>query len=113
MIVILMRYHGLTLQEAVDYVGNLCEETINAFIENKKRIPYWGPEIDDMVQIYVKGLQDWIVGYVCLCFRQYCQFLIGSFGRSLHWSFQTHRYFGSEGQNVKKHRIVKLLPLRD
>ena len=59
-----MRYHGLTLQEAVDYVGNLCEETINAFIENKKRIPYWGPEIDDMVQIYVKGLQDWIVGYV-------------------------------------------------
>ena len=65
MIVILMRYHGLTLQEAVDYVGNLCEETINAFIENKKRIPSWGPAIDDMVRIYVKGLQDWIVGYVC------------------------------------------------
>jgi len=64
MIVILMHYHGLTLQEAVDYVGSLCEETINAFIENKKRIPSWGKEIDDMVEKYVKGLQDWIVGFV-------------------------------------------------
>ena len=59
-----MHYHGLTLQEAVDYVGSLCEETINAFIENKKRIPSWGKEIDDMVEKYVKGLQDWIVGFV-------------------------------------------------
>ena len=64
MIVILMHFHGLTLQEAIDYVGNLCEETINAFIENKTRIPSWGKEIDDMVEKYVKGLQDWIVGFV-------------------------------------------------
>ena len=64
MIVILMRYHGLTLQEAVDYVGTLCSETIDAFVENKKRIPSWGAEIDTMVQKYVMGLQDWIVGYV-------------------------------------------------
>jgi hypothetical protein len=112
MIVILMRYHGLTLQEAVDYVGNLCSETINAFVENKKRIPSWGPAIDDMVQIYVKGLQDWIVGYVCSFFCYFVEVSDSSFDRSLHWSFQTHRYFGSEGQNVKKHRIVKLLPLR-
>lgn len=31
--------------------------------------------------------------------------------RSLHWSFQTHRYFGKEGLEVKKHRVVKLLPV--
>jgi hypothetical protein len=74
MIVILMHYHGLTLQEAVDYVGQLCEETINAFIENKKRLPSWGREIDDMVQIYVKGLQDWIVGYVCFLLSKFCKF---------------------------------------
>ncbi|KAJ3516644.1 hypothetical protein NLJ89_g985 [Agrocybe chaxingu] len=64
MIVILMEYHGHTLQSAVDYVGELCAQTIDTFCENKERLPSWGPEIDDMVARYVKGLQDWIVGQV-------------------------------------------------
>ncbi|KAF9556003.1 terpenoid synthase [Agrocybe pediades] len=93
MIVILMKYHGHTLQSAVDYVGNLCSQTIDTFIENKSNIPSWGPEVDDMVSSYIQGLQDWIVG-------------------SLHWSFQTHRYFGGKGMEVKRHRTVKLLPLK-
>ncbi|KAJ3512376.1 hypothetical protein NLJ89_g3557 [Agrocybe chaxingu] len=92
MIVILMQYHGHTLQSAVDYVGELCAQTIDTFCENKERLPSWGPEIDDMVARYVKGLQDWIVG-------------------SFHWSFQTQRYFGKDGLDIKKHRYVKLLPL--
>ncbi|PFH51684.1 hypothetical protein AMATHDRAFT_2790 [Amanita thiersii Skay4041] len=92
MIVILMRYHNHTLQSAVDYVGDLCSKTIDRFIEYQKKLPSWGPEVDDMVKRYVQGLQDWIVG-------------------SLHWSFQTTRYFGNEGQQVKQHRLVKLLPV--
>lgn len=92
MIVILMLYHGHTLQSAVDYVGDLCAQTIDTFCENKKKLPSWGPEVDEMVAKYVQGLQDWIVG-------------------SLHWSFQTHRYFGTKGLEVKAHRFVKLLPL--
>ena len=64
MICILMKYHGHTLQSAVDYVGQLCAQSIDAFSDNKKQIPSWGPEIDDMVARYVQGLQDWIVGYV-------------------------------------------------
>ncbi|EAU88892.1 hypothetical protein CC1G_12294 [Coprinopsis cinerea okayama7 len=90
MIIILMEHHGHTLQSAVDYVGSLCQQTINTFCENKQQLPSWGPEIDDMVAKYVQGLEDWIVG-------------------SLHWSFQTRRYFGDEGQEIKQHRLVKLL----
>ena len=30
---------------------------------------------------------------------------------SLHWSYQTHRYFGTNGMEVKRHRVVELLPL--
>ncbi|KAF8197508.1 isoprenoid synthase domain-containing protein, partial [Pholiota molesta] len=90
MIVILMEYHGLDLQGAVDYVGDLCAQTIDTFNENKANVPSWGPEVDDMVSRYIQGLQDWIVG-------------------SLHWSFQTHRYFGKEGLEVKRSRLVKLL----
>jgi alpha-muurolene/germacrene-A/gamma-muurolene synthase len=64
MIVILMEHHGMTLQQAVDYVGDLCKQTIDAFCQNKGNLPSWGPEIDDMVARYVQGLQDWIVGLV-------------------------------------------------
>ncbi|PPQ86910.1 hypothetical protein CVT25_009796 [Psilocybe cyanescens] len=93
MIIILMHHHAMSLQEAVDYVGDLCAQTIDTFCRNKERLPSWNPEIDDMVARYVQGLQDWIVG-------------------SLHWSFQTRRYFGEQGMEVKKHRVVKLLPLK-
>jgi alpha-muurolene/germacrene-A/gamma-muurolene synthase len=59
-----MKYHGHDLQSAVDHVGDLCAKTIDTFSANKEQIPSWDPEIDDMVARYVKGLQDWIVGYV-------------------------------------------------
>ena len=109
MICILMKYHGHTLQSAVDYVGDLCAQTIDAFSANKTQLPSWGPEIDDMVARYVQGLQDWIVGSVHLTSILYYAF--DNINRSLHWSFQTHRYFGSEGMEVKRHRVVQLLPL--
>jgi len=91
MIVILMNYHGHTLQSAIDFVGELCRQTIDAFVENRKLLPSWGPNIDNMVDGYVQGLQDWITG-------------------SLHWSFMTKRYFQERGAEVKRTRFVKLLP---
>ena len=95
MIVIFMEHYGYTLQEAVDHVGEMCRETIQTFVENQKRIPSFGDEkLDKDVAGYVEGLQNWIVG-------------------SLHWSFMTKRYFGTEGAEVKKHRWVKLLPKKD
>lgn len=33
--------------------------------------------------------------------------------RSLHWSFQTKRYFADGGAEVKKTRFVKLLPRQE
>ncbi|KAJ3796822.1 terpenoid synthase [Lentinula aff. detonsa] len=92
MIAILMKHHGYTLQRAVDHVGDLCHQTIVDFDASRMKIPCWGAEVDDMVQRYVQGLQDWIVG-------------------SLHWSFQTTRYFGTKGQEVKRHRCVELIPV--
>ncbi|KAJ7633070.1 terpenoid synthase [Roridomyces roridus] len=92
MIVILMKYHEHTLQSAVDYVGELCRETIVSFQRNRTLVPSWGPEIDSMVHRYIDGLESWIVG-------------------SLHWSFMTERYFGASGEDVKKNRLVVLLPV--
>ncbi|KAJ7685733.1 terpenoid synthase [Mycena polygramma] len=93
MIIILTKYHGHTIQTAVDYVGELCRLTIDTFMQDRASLPSWGPEVDGMVERYVQGLEAWIVG-------------------SLHWSFMTERYFGKSSTDVKRTRFVSLLPSR-
>ena len=92
MIVIMTRHHGMTLQEAVDFVGDLCKKSIDRFNEDRARLPSWSPETDAQVQVYVQGLADWISG-------------------SLYWSFESERYFGKKGRQIKKDRIVELAPV--
>jgi hypothetical protein len=91
MIPVIMNEQGCDLQSAVDMVGELCRQSIDRFNEDWNNLPSWGPEIDRQVQIYVQGLADWIVG-------------------SLVWSYESERYFGKQGLDVKKNRVVTLLP---
>ncbi|EKM77998.1 hypothetical protein AGABI1DRAFT_76352 [Agaricus bisporus var. burnettii JB137-S8] len=91
MITVVMNQYGFTLQQAVDFVGFKCKKSIENFEYDRNRLPSWGIEIDRMVEKYVDGLQNWIVG-------------------SLHWSFDTERYFSKDGHQIKKHRLVKLSP---
>jgi alpha-muurolene/germacrene-A/gamma-muurolene synthase len=91
MIPVVIRQQHLTVQQAVDFLGNLCEASITRFEMARVQLPSWGVEIDQMVAKYVGGLQDWIVG-------------------TLHWSFDTNRYFGDNGAQIKKDRTVYLLP---
>lgn len=91
LVIVVMNEQELSLQEAIDFVGDLCKSTMDTFEQVRHSLPSWGPEIDAQVQKYVGGLQDWIIG-------------------SLHWSFATPRYFGEKGQEVKNQLIVKISP---
>ncbi|TFK49130.1 terpenoid synthase [Heliocybe sulcata] len=91
MIVVVMQQKRMSLQDAVDFVGSMCRQSIDRFIDDRAQLPSWGPGIDDAVARYVQGLADWIVG-------------------SLHWSFDSGRYFGDKGKEIKASRIVELLP---
>ncbi|KAG2120310.1 isoprenoid synthase domain-containing protein [Suillus cothurnatus] len=93
LISMLMRERSLDLQGAVDYSGQMCKIAMQRFEDNRANLPSWGEEIDRQVAIYVQGLQDWIIA-------------------NLHWSFESTRYFGKDGQAVKRDGIVKLLPKR-
>ncbi|KAH7920229.1 terpenoid synthase, partial [Leucogyrophana mollusca] len=87
MITVIMHTLGYDLQSAVDFVGRLCKASIYRFNSGRAHIPSWGPDIDPQVETYVLGLQDWIVG-------------------SLHWSFETERYFGKRGGEIKDTREI-------
>lgn len=77
-----MKERNLDLQPAMDLAGELSLACITTFENNRKALPSWGNDIDRQVDLFVQGLQDWIIG-------------------SLHWSFDSRRYFGSEGAIVK------------
>lgn len=93
MVVVVMHELGLPMQEAIDFVGSLCMQTFERFVADKRRLPSWGTRIDKDVSVYVQGLEDWIAG-------------------NLHWTFETERYFGTTGLDVKAKRVVDLLPCR-
>lgn len=94
MIPVIMNERGLDLQAAVDFVGDMCKESIDRFTNYRDHLPSWSADMDEQVNIYIDGLADWIVG-------------------SLHWSFISERYFGTNGLHVKKTRVVKLIARRD
>ncbi|OSC97804.1 terpenoid synthase [Trametes coccinea BRFM310] len=93
MIVVVQTQQKLDLQSAIDYVGELCMGCVDRFQRLREQLPSWGPEIDEQVQVYVEGLGDWMIG-------------------NLVWSFETERYFGKTGPDVRKALSVALLPRR-
>ncbi|KAI6008809.1 isoprenoid synthase domain-containing protein [Pisolithus orientalis] len=93
LVMILMYEQGLDLQGAVDAAGAYWEAALQRFEDNFTILPTWGSPVDQNVAIYVQGLRDMVIG-------------------SLHWSFDAERYFGKQGQQIKKDRIVRLLPMK-
>jgi hypothetical protein len=57
-----MHHHDFTLQEAVNFVGDLCRTSILRFEADRSSLPSWGPDLDREVATYIDGLQNWIVG---------------------------------------------------
>lgn len=93
LVMILMYDQGLDLQSAMYQAGAYWKAALQRFEDNLTILPSWGSDVDQKVAIYIQGLQDMIVG-------------------TLHWSFDAGRYFGREGQQIKKDLIVRLPPMK-
>ncbi|KAF8588089.1 terpenoid synthase [Ramaria rubella] len=90
LVTIIMENYNLDLQSAVDRAGDMCREALDKYCVTKAKFPSYGPELDNQLAAFFRGLESWISG-------------------SLDWSFVTPRYFGSRRNEIKKHRWVKLL----
>ena len=71
------------MQEAADYIGSQFQVLQNIFLENKILVPPFGEAIDRDVQLYIAGLEQWVIG-------------------NLHWSFDSQRYFGRNHESIKR-----------
>ena len=62
MVAVVMADKGLTVQEAIEFVGDLCLACVDRFENDLYLLPSWGPEIDRDIVKYVDGLQNWMAG---------------------------------------------------
>lgn len=85
-------YQGqLTLQEAIDKAGQMFVTRIEHFYELYLALPRWLGPVDLDVQKLVDGMAMCVSGV-------------------MHWSYESQRYFGKKGMEVKKSRCLHLLP---
>ncbi|KZT69363.1 terpenoid synthase [Daedalea quercina L-15889] len=91
---VLMNSEHCDLQTAADRAGLRFKQLMEGFQADKACLPSWGPDMDTVVGKFVMALETWVVG-------------------NCKWSFETHRYFGIERDEVKRTRVVKLYPRRE
>ncbi|KAF8553321.1 terpenoid synthase [Imleria badia] len=83
--------YSYDLEQSKGQTHNMIDVIMHEKGLDRANLPSWGPAIDADVCLYVDGLARWMVG-------------------SLHWSFETVRYFGKAGKQVKATRLVTLRP---
>lgn len=88
-ITVLMKERNLGLQGAVDHVAAQFSRLVNIFLDGKAHLPSWGAVVDARVTEYVKAMESWVSG-------------------NLHWSLEVERYFGTETDEVRRTRVVRL-----
>ncbi|KAK8071749.1 terpenoid synthase [Apiospora saccharicola] len=90
-ITIIMQQFHLGVQAAFDYAGELSRRKMQRFYALYARLPRWMGPVGLAVQRLVDGMAQCVSG-------------------TMHWSYESERYFGKRGPAIKRTRVLKLLP---
>lgn len=86
-----MREKTMDVQQAVDWAAQLHAEMTQKFNDLFLRVPRWGGPLDWNVQTFVNGIAHWV-------------------GANVQWSYESGRYFGDHGLEVRATRVLRLSP---
>jgi hypothetical protein len=86
-----MHQHQVDVQKAMDMAGDLADQKMNKFYDLYAQVPRYVGPADLDVQKLVNGMAQCVSGV-------------------FHWSYESQRYFGKRGMDIKRSRIVRLLP---
>ncbi|SJK99768.1 related to Linoleate 10R-lipoxygenase COP4 [Armillaria ostoyae] len=88
-VTVIMKSKQLDLQSAVDFINEYCEALLDQYEEAKEVLSARPEEGYSDAVLLLKALGDWVRG-------------------NDEWSFATERYFGKEGREIRKSRVVIL-----
>jgi len=90
-VAIVMHELDMDVDGAMFWVADLLKEIENKFLEAMAALPTWGEPIDSQVKQYCDGVANWVRG-------------------NYEWSFESERYFGTKGLEIKRKRWITLMP---
>ncbi|KXN81236.1 Delta(6)-protoilludene synthase [Leucoagaricus sp. SymC.cos] len=90
-VVLVMREQNVSLPEAMDWILKYGQKVVRSFNANVEALPSWGPDVDKRVALYVQGIAQNIRGVD-------------------DWTFESHRYFGPKGLDIKLTRTMSPFP---
>ncbi|KAF2674995.1 terpenoid synthase [Microthyrium microscopicum] len=83
-VISLLRAQGRSAQEAMDQCGTYLDQVYHDWYETRAKLPSFGKEVDDKVQDYIENV------------------LLVSVRTNPHCTFRSKRYFGENGEQVRK-----------
>lgn len=85
----IMHEHVVDLQGALYWLSGYANKTISKFLKDKQNLPSWGEKTDKAVNEYIERMARCVRGYDA-------------------WSYETKRYYGTNGLQVQKLRRITL-----
>ncbi|KAH7910078.1 isoprenoid synthase domain-containing protein [Hygrophoropsis aurantiaca] len=80
---VLMKERDISLAAALMEAGALVQQSIDAFLAAERLLPSWSNEaVRNDTRLFVQGLRDWISG-------------------AINWYYESERYFGDKGTEVR------------
>jgi len=86
-----MKERNTDVQGAIDWAATIHANMVEKFNKLYLEIPRWGGPLDLDVQMYMNGMAQWV-------------------GANVQWSYESERYFGKRGLEIKSTRTLYLLP---
>ncbi|KZT33902.1 terpenoid synthase [Sistotremastrum suecicum HHB10207 ss-3] len=90
MVAVIMKSHDLNVQDAVDHIGEQYRQLRDRFLTDRETLPSWSEDVNRELKEYIEGLGNWVTANV-------------------EWSFESERYFGKDGPEIRQHRNLVLL----
>lgn len=90
-VTVIMYHQEATLCDAMAWVENELRRLVDQFVQLYRTEPFWSEDVDDEVYEYMSGLGNWVRANDC-------------------WSFESGRYFGTEGLRIQRERHLELSP---
>ena len=97
MVTVVMKERDLTLQGAMDFIGKEFHKISSRFVTLVKEIPTFDgldAEASQALDRYIWGIGNWVTA-------------------SIYWGYESERYFGTQGLEIMKHRVVEVSPKRE
>jgi len=91
LVTIVMHAKDLGPQEAITWIGAWNDGIVQDFLHCKDSLSSWGEDIDSQGRQHVDGLAQWVRG-------------------NDDWSFESQRFFGTQGGEIQKTKEVRMLP---